>query len=307
MITPSLNPLRPDALLDAAREVRRRVRVSTTRRKLDRIASILDATGTPDTARAEAAFERLQNAYGPRPEYGYDAVSIWGRAASRSLSLVSLEGMGVPGKKILEVGAGDGMLGVALNAFGHSATLVDQEDWRSEAARGVEFRVADCCERVPFEDRSFDLACSYNSFEHLNDPAVTLNEMVRVVKPGGWIHIDFNPLYSSPWGLHAYRAFRMPYPQFLFSEEFRSKKLEEIGIWDLGTKRTKLQFVNCWKPEQFERLWLRSGCTIVANRKAIDVSHLGIIAQFPEAFRGRQLTTEDVTVAGISLVVKKPV
>jgi len=42
----------------------------------------------------------------------------------------------------------------------------------------------------------FDLACSYNSFEYFSEPAVTLAEMVRVVKPDGLIHIEFNDGYS---------------------------------------------------------------------------------------------------------------
>lgn len=275
------------------------------RHKTNKISAILSAAGAPDTASAEKVFSTLQEAYGPRPEYGYDPVSLWRRATARSLSLVSLAGMEIPGKHILDVGAGDGMLGVALNAFGHAASLVDQDDWRCERAREVAFRSADCCRQLPFPDAAYDLACSFNSFEHFPDPGAALNEMIRVVKPGGWIYVEFNPLYGSPWGLHAYRALRMPYPQFLFSEEFVKRKLEEIGIWDLGKKRTELQFLNRWRPSDFDRLWDRSDCKVVARKKSLDKSELEVVLEFPEAFRGRNLTLEDIIVSGITVTLKK--
>ncbi len=275
------------------------------RRKAEQLSAILTAQGIPDTSRAEKAFTALQERYGPRPEYGYDAVSVWHRATSRSVSLISLPGLETPVKQILDVGAGDGILGVALNAFGHSATLVDQEDWRHERARSVNSYLADCCKRLPFDDSAFDLVCSYNSFEHFADPSAALSEFIRVVKPGGWIYLEFGPLFASPWGLHAYRALRMPYPQFLFSEEFTLQKLREIGIWDLGKKRTELQSLNHWKPADFGHLWRSASCRVTLKNPWFDKSELGIVTAFPEAFRGRNLKCEDITMAGMSVTLKK--
>jgi SAM-dependent methyltransferase len=266
---------------------------------------ILGRTSNPDTERSDLSFDTLQSSWAPRPEYGYDPVSTWTRAARRSQTLIALEGMGTLGKMILDVGAGDGMLGAALNAFGHSATLVDQEDWRHEAAKGVHFEPADCCKALPFEGASFDLVCSFNSFEHFPTPETVFTEIVRVTKPGGWIHVDFNPLYTSPWGLHAYRALRMPYPQFLLSDAFLAEKLEEIGIWDLGKKRVELQFLNKWKVSQFDRLWNNPACSVVANHRTVDLSELRSVLEFPEAFQGRGLSMEDLTVSGMTVSLRK--
>jgi SAM-dependent methyltransferase len=105
-----------------------------------------------------------------RKMYGYDPISVWRRASSRAVNLLSLAGLETAGKQVLDVGAGDGMLGVILNAFPHSVTLVDQEDWRHERALNVKFKKADCCKRLPFDDSSFDLVCSYNPLEHFHDP-----------------------------------------------------------------------------------------------------------------------------------------
>lgn len=270
-----------------------------------RLAHIL-ATRLPFRCdKAEAHFEELQNSYPARPEYGYDLVSLWKRAANRCSVLVDLPGIQKPGKEIIDIGTGDGVLGTLLETFGHQPTLADQEDWRHERAHGLPFVLADVCKKLPLEDNRFDLVCSYNAFEHFHEPAIAYKEIVRVCKPGGWIYIEFGPLYASPWGLHAYRALRMPYPQFLFSASFISQKLQDIGISDLGRERTALQYLNRWTPSQFCSLWRSEAVEVVRNVQLPDRAGLSLIGKYPHSFQGRGLSLEDVTVATVCLVARK--
>lgn len=260
----------------------------------------------PETERAEFCFSELQATYPPRPEYGYDRLSTWKRGVDRCFELTKLSNMVELTLRILEVGCGDGMLGVALQTFGHNIVLSDLEDWRDPRARGLKFVAADCCAHLPFPDNVFDLVCSYNSFEHLPDPASTLRQMVRIVLPGGLIHLEFGPIYTGPWGLHAYRTLRMPYPQYLFSDSFIQRKLSELGIWDLGRKRSELQHLNKWTVADFYESWRQSECTVVNLRVARDESEIALVWKFPEAFRGRGLTLEDITAKHITVTLRKP-
>ena len=41
--------------------------------------------------------------------------------------------------------------------------------------------------RLPFEDGSFDVVVSDHTFEHIEDPAFVAAELVRVLRPGGYI------------------------------------------------------------------------------------------------------------------------
>lgn len=54
-------------------------------------------------------------------------------------------------------------------------------------------------ERLGFADESFDLVYSQSVFSHLHDPERVLAEMVRVLRPGGVIYIDFL-LYTARTG-----------------------------------------------------------------------------------------------------------
>jgi SAM-dependent methyltransferase len=58
--------------------------------------------------------------------------------------------------------------------------------------------------RMEFPDGSFDLVYSFNVFEHLPDPAVVLQEKIRVTRPGGCVLTHFH-LYSSDSGGHDVR------------------------------------------------------------------------------------------------------
>jgi SAM-dependent methyltransferase len=269
------------------------------------IERILARQEPPDHSRAEAAFGNLQRRYPPRPEYGYDARSTWRRGVERSVTLTDLPGMHEPGRRVLEVGCGDGMVGVAMAAFGHDVTLTDLDDWRDARARGLHFVGGDGCERLSFPDGSFDLVCSFNSFEHLADPAAALAEALRVTRTGGLVYLQFGPLFCSAWGLHAYRTLRMPFPQFLFSEPFIEQRLQELGIWDLGKLRTGLQPLNRWRPVQFHQLWRSTSCRIIREVAGEEVTGLDLVREYPEAFRGRGLLWVDLVTSWIAVTLQR--
>lgn len=271
-----------------------------------RVASILSDPTPPTTLDAEHEFERLQSEFPPLPEYGYDDVSLAQRAADRLTSAFGcLERKDGP-MTYLDVGAGDGTLGAMLAGVGHCVFLCDLQDWRKPAARNLRFDQADCCTGLPYEHDTFDLVTSFNSFEHMADPAAAFAELVRVTKPGGIIYLDFGPLYASPWGLHAYRSLLMPYPQYLFSKEFITAKLRELGISDLGEERTELQFVNGWCPRHYEAVWASHNLEPVAGYTHSVQNFWYLVQRYPACFRGRNLTYEDITTANLKRVFRKP-
>jgi SAM-dependent methyltransferase len=294
-----------EPMLKLLRWVRDRKRQSAKARLAASINKILSKNAIPDTRRPEADFDALQDRYPPRPEYGYDPFSLFQRAANRAVRILAQACAGDKRLRILDIGAGDGMLGALLAAAGHDVTLCDLEDWRTEPAKGLQFIATDCCVEIPRQSDEFDLVCSFNSFEHLVEPGNAFEEIVRVTRPGALMYFDFGPLYCSPWGLHAYRSLRMPYPQYLFSSVFVNAKLEELGIWDLGKARSELQTLNRWTKSQFGSLWTSSKVERVELRPISDEEHLSVILQYPECFCGRGLTFQDVTCSGIMVTLRK--
>ena len=252
-------------------------------------------------------FERLQRSYSRWwPEYGYDEYSTWTRGYERAMKLLAISDLRMSDVAVFEAGCGDGMTSYAIASYGKAGKVVlnDTEDWRDKRAMSLPFLKGNICQRLPVDSESFDLAITYNTFEHIEDPGAAFSELVRLCKRGGYIHIDFNPLYCSPLGLHAF-SFLMPYPQFLFSPQFIEAKVQELGVNDLGQEFHCLQPTNQWRLAQFRKLWRNSACEVLSLLESREERHLGLVAEFPGAFCGRGLTVDDLQVQGISVLLRK--
>jgi ubiquinone/menaquinone biosynthesis C-methylase UbiE len=96
------------------------------------------------------------------------------------------------GAEILEVAPGPGYLAVELARRGYDVTGLDISHTMVEIATGharragvaVDFRHGDAT-RMPFEDDRFDLVVCQAAFKNFLDPVRALNEMHRVLRPGG--------------------------------------------------------------------------------------------------------------------------
>lgn len=130
----------------------------------------------------------------PRPTFA--AVNLGLHAFSHRRTNAKLfalvAGEALAGRNVLDVGAGEGffssLLGEYLKAQGVApATVLHACDLFPE-----QFRYADvACDRVdvgmqlPYPDASFDLACSIEVVEHLEDQFHFVRELHRVLRAGG--------------------------------------------------------------------------------------------------------------------------
>jgi ubiquinone/menaquinone biosynthesis C-methylase UbiE len=95
---------------------------------------------------------------------------------------------GRPPSDILEVAPGPGYHAVELARLGHRVTGLDISHTMVEIARAhgpeVDFQQGDAT-AMPFPDASFDLIVCQAAFKNFLDPVAALNEMRRVLRPGG--------------------------------------------------------------------------------------------------------------------------
>lgn len=99
---------------------------------------------------------------------------------------------------VLDWGGGPGFLSYLLEALGFRTTYFDlRSDSRSyglvlERLRGsIEY--VDDPVALPFPDSRFDAAISFGVLEHVPDPTGSLNELHRVLKPGGMLFVYHYP------------------------------------------------------------------------------------------------------------------
>jgi ubiquinone/menaquinone biosynthesis C-methylase UbiE len=99
------------------------------------------------------------------------------------------------GLDVLEVGCGTGLVLERIQAFARTARGVDLSPGMLEHARrrGLDVREGSAT-ALPFDDASFDVACSFKVLAHVPEVERALAEMLRVTRPGGYVLAEFyNP------------------------------------------------------------------------------------------------------------------
>lgn len=97
-----------------------------------------------------------------------------------------------PGSKVLDVGAGQGLLLICCARRGLQAVGVEPWDAAREVAvqlaheEGVDIDIRQgAAEKLPFADCSFDFVHAQSVIEHVADPAEAFCQVRRVLKDGG--------------------------------------------------------------------------------------------------------------------------
>lgn len=120
--------------------------------------------------------------------------------------------------RILDMGAGCGTFVHFALRQGFDASGIEPEAWKITVA-SLQAETSDCypqwCSRIlpafgeelPFTDNSFDCVATFQTIEHVQDVAACCREMVRVVRPGGGIHLRCPDYALSTWEGH----YRLPW------------------------------------------------------------------------------------------------
>jgi SAM-dependent methyltransferase len=149
------------------------------------------ASGPVGAFRLLSAFLREQS----------DPDEFYGLLARDSVALVERH-MRLAGGRVVDVGGGAGYFAAEFRAHGAECMLVEPDHAelysRGEPGRGS---VIGDGFWLPLADASVDLCFSCNVLEHVRDPAGLIDEMIRVVRPGGLVYLSYTA-WLSPWGGH---------------------------------------------------------------------------------------------------------
>ena len=120
---------------------------------------------------------------------------------------------GLNGRRIADLGCGPGYYTRAFAATG--AIVVPIERDRAELGEGDSLLsgvVVGDATRLPVRSADIDGVFCSNMLEHTPDPAQVVDEIVRVLRPGGWVYLSFTNWFS-PWGGHEMSPYHLLGPK----------------------------------------------------------------------------------------------
>lgn len=164
---------------------------------------------------SEAIYDEWSGSYDAdlQDEWGYIAPRLAVDALDNLVDRATVE--------IADLGCGTGLVGAELQSRGYQTVDgFDISDGMLEQARAKEiYRTlsrADLTARIPAEDGTYDAALCIGAMGAGHLDARHVPELIRVVKPGGWLVIYMNGTF---------------YEEERFEERFRGH--ESHGVWSI--------------------------------------------------------------------------
>lgn len=155
-------------------------------------------------------------------------------AADEILAFLGGDGISLEGRRVADIGCGDGIIDLGLAVKGSPAELVGYDLMdvdtdglaRAAHAAGAVDELPACLrfERsgpvtIPAPDEHFDIIVTWSVFEHVDDPVGLLAEIRRVIKPDGHFFLQLWPFYDSEHGGHLWHHYEGPFPHHLRRDE----------------------------------------------------------------------------------------
>lgn len=166
-----------------------------------------------------------------------------------------LRSHGVPGGRVLDVGAGYGFFLEALEKAGYEAAGMEISEHAVEQARRrtrAEVVRQGAEEPFPFPDDSFDAVTMLDVIEHLNDYPAALVSCRRCLKPGGKLfvitlnaHSLARPLLGRRWSWY-----QDPTHVHMFTARMLREGLEGAGL-TVETMTTESNFCSVGEGTKF--------------------------------------------------------
>ena len=165
------------------------------------------------------------------------------------------------GDHLLDVGCGRGEFLKGFIATGVQGYGTDQSPAAKRLCPDADIRVGNADDALPFDDEMFDVVFSKSVVEHFYYPERLIQDMYRVLKPGGLL-ITMTPDWDT--------IYRMFYEDFTHRTPFTATSLREIqlvyGFEEIEVEKFR-QLPQLWERERGVAFFAAEATRFLAPRR----------------------------------------
>jgi SAM-dependent methyltransferase len=159
-------------------------------------------------------------------------------------------------------------------------------------------------QQLLFHDRLFDFVFSLNSFEHIPNPGLALQEISRVLKPGGHVFLHFSPLFFSDVGHHLFGLTDIPWIHLLHERAEIKKIIRDAGKVPNEVDNI-LDTLNGYSVNRYLEIFDNSDLYTVERRihKSFSVDGIERSEEFHKV--KEKYSEEDLCTSGMTIILRK--
>lgn len=229
-------------------------------------------------------------------------------AAKRELNFALETKKVAPFKTFCEIGCGFGSFPRAAFEMGCDFScgldIMPFKSWESLLADTngrLEYSATDIS--VSTHERKYEMVTSFSAFEHFKNPPLMLKAMSGLVEEGGFLYINFSPIYNAANGLHMARYIQVPWHHLIFSGRVLDQYYHDRGLSD-GLRWNK-EWLNKWSSMDFMNMFANfTEMRLLSIQPFWDLSYYWFARIFSNIMPP-QVGLEELMINGFRVVYKK--
>jgi ubiquinone/menaquinone biosynthesis C-methylase UbiE len=159
-------------------------------------------------------------------------------------------------------------------------------------------------QQLLFRDRLFDFVFSLNAFEHIPNPGRALQELSRVLKPGGCVFLQFSPIYFSDMGHHLFGLTDTPWVHLLYERPEIKRMILDSGKVPNEVDNI-LDSLNGYSVQQYLEVFNNTELQIVEKHIHRSFSAAGLERSEEFTKLKARYPEEDLSTSGMTVILRK--
>ncbi|MDR1922171.1 MAG: class I SAM-dependent methyltransferase [Candidatus Adiutrix sp.] len=152
-------------------------------------------------------------------------------------------------------------------------------------------------------ERKYEMVTSFSAFEHFKNPPLMLKAMSELAADGGYLYLNFSPIYNAADGLHMAPLIRIPWHHLIFSRQALARYYKDFGLE--ASLQWAEEWLNKWSAVDFMNMFSNfNEMRLISLQPFWNLNYYWFARLFPDILPP-WIGLEELLINGFRVVYKK--